>query len=423
MSAHNGTDLYATFEQVPKAVASEQLLVSTESSGATHGLPRPANVVTVLGTHKMVREDGVAPARAGIASAVAGMEARLDGNDQPENLKSCEPASHLVPVDRLQPADSPRRAGEDEEHVQRLVESETEWPPILVHRATHHVIDGMHRLRAAKQKGHDFIRVEFFDGSEEEAFVEAVRVNTRHGLPLSLEDRRSAAERIIASRQDMSDRRIAECAGLSAKTVGNIRRRLNPGSSQQDVRVGKDGRRRPLSSADGRRLAAEALSAEPLAPLRHIAKVAGVSLGTAHDVRERMRRGEDPVTRGDRRRPRTSDARDGSVPQVTDLRVAARERENMRTRLQSLQRDPSLRSSESGRELLRWLHLHQQVRVTSRQVVQNLPPHLAASVAELAIQCSETWRSIAREVQERANVGEAPSRPLRESRTPGSIRP
>ncbi|WP_344084265.1 ParB/RepB/Spo0J family partition protein [Streptomyces stramineus] len=312
----------------------------------------------------------------------------------------------MVPIDQLQPADSPRLAGEDEQHAQRLAESETEWPPILVHRSTMHVIDGMHRLRAAKEKGCHCIKVEFFDGSEEAAFVEAVRANIRHGLPLSLEDRRSAAERIVVSQQNMSDRAIAECTGLSTKTVGSIRRRLNQGSSPQDVRVGKDGRRRPLSTAEGRRQAARALAAEPLAPLRQIAKVAGVSVGTAHDVRERIRRGEDPVVARDRRTPRKPDDRESFAAQVTDPSGTAPKKErkirNMQARLQTLQKDPSLRLSESGRELLRWLHLNHRAKVQYPHVVDNIPPHLAETVAELAIQCAEMWRNLAQELEERA---------------------
>ncbi|MFC5659889.1 ParB/RepB/Spo0J family partition protein [Streptomyces nogalater] len=312
-------------------------------------------------------------------------------------------------MDQLQPADSPRLAGEDERHARRLAESETEWPPILVHRSTMHVIDGMHRLRAAKEKGWHSIKAEFFDGTAEAAFVEAVRANIRHGLPLSLEDRRSAAERIVASRQDMSDRAIAECTGLSTKTVGGIRRRLNGGSARQEVRLGRDGRRRPLSAAEGRRRAAEALTARPHAPLRQIAKAAGVSVGTAHDVRERIRRGEDPVVPRDRGQPRQPDGRPEPEPAQAVVReppVTPGERErktrNMRARLQSLRRDPSLRFSESGRELLRWLFLQYQAKAKYPLVVENIPPHLAATVAELAIQCSDMWRSLARELEDRA---------------------
>ncbi|NYH80248.1 ParB-like chromosome segregation protein Spo0J [Actinopolyspora biskrensis] len=344
----------------------------------------------------------------------ADMDAQHDRSDQAEYLESGESTTHLIPIDQLLPGDSPRLAGEDEQHSQRLIESESELPPILVHRPTMHVIDGMHRLRAAKKKGHKSIRVAFFDGGEEEAFVEAVRANISHGLPLSLDERRSAAERIISSQLNMSDRALAECTGLSTKTVGSIRKRLNDGSAQQHVRIGKDGRRHPLSSAAGRRQAAETLTAEPHAPLRHVAKLSGVSVGTAKDVRERIRRGEDPVAPRDSDKQRDSgvcekNAAPSEPPATHPERPPAgpsgtapeMERKNMQEWIASLKKDPSLRSSESGRELLRWLHLNHQAEVKCSQVVNNVPPHLAAIVAKLATQCSEIWQNLAQELQER----------------------
>ncbi|MFD0855543.1 ParB/Srx family N-terminal domain-containing protein, partial [Actinomadura adrarensis] len=105
----------------------------------------------------------------------------------------------IISISALLPGDSPRLGGLDEEHVQRLAETETTLPPILVHRGTMRVIDGMHRLRAAAQAGHKEIQVEFFEGSEEEGFIRAVKANIVHGLPLTLADRRAAAARILTT--------------------------------------------------------------------------------------------------------------------------------------------------------------------------------------------------------------------------------
>ena len=38
-------------------------------------------------------------------------------------------------------------------HVETLIASETELPPIIVHRLTMRVIDGMHRLLAVQRLG------------------------------------------------------------------------------------------------------------------------------------------------------------------------------------------------------------------------------------------------------------------------------
>ena len=63
-----------------------------------------------------------------------------------------------VPVSSLLSGDSPRLAGENLEHVQLLAVVQG-LPPILVHRSTMRVIDGMHRLRAAKLRGDETIAV------------------------------------------------------------------------------------------------------------------------------------------------------------------------------------------------------------------------------------------------------------------------
>jgi hypothetical protein len=98
----------------------------------------------------------------------------------------------MVPVGIPLPADSPRLGGENRDHIRLLADATAPLPPILVHRSTMRVIDGMHRLRAAMLRGATEIAVEFFDGTEAEAFARAVRENVAHGLPLSRSDREAA---------------------------------------------------------------------------------------------------------------------------------------------------------------------------------------------------------------------------------------
>jgi hypothetical protein len=108
------------------------------------------------------------------------------------------PVFHVA-VESLLPADPPRSGRVDEVHAALLAETDPGLPPIVVHRPTMRVIDGMHRLHAAARKGQREIAVRFFDGSEAEAFVLAVELNISHGLPLSLADRKAAAGRILAA--------------------------------------------------------------------------------------------------------------------------------------------------------------------------------------------------------------------------------
>jgi ParB-like chromosome segregation protein Spo0J len=284
----------------------------------------------------------------------------------------------MVPLNELLPADSPRLAGESETHARVLAESESGLPPILVHRATMRVIDGMHRLRAAALRGEDHIAVRFFDGPLDQVFVLAVESNIRHGLPLSRADRENAAARILVEHPAWSDRAIATAAGLSAKAVAAIRRRVDDGSLQCAQRIGRDGRIRPLNGAAGRRSASAFIAANPQASLRTIARDAGISLGTARDVRERIRLGLDPVPERQRRKPATIEAQRQPRPMISPARL--------RQILTQLASDPTLRFTESGRALLRWCHARVQEVEARDRLIEQAPTNSWYALIEFA-QC------------------------------------
>ncbi|WP_432158502.1 ParB/RepB/Spo0J family partition protein [Streptomyces sp. bgisy153] len=221
-----------------------------------------------------------------------------------------------VPITTLVTADSPRVAGEDSDHVKCLAESEQELPPIKVHRSTMRVIDGVHRLRAAQLRGQTDIAVRFFDGEREDAFVLSVAANTRHGLPLARADRLAAAGRILNLHPEWSDRAIALVSGLSTRKVADIRRHHAGATGASEVRVGIDGRARPVNRVEGRELAGELIKANPDASLRQIAKAAGISPATVADVRNRLRQGHDPVPHKCGRRPRVRHRRTDGRPEM-----------------------------------------------------------------------------------------------------------
>ncbi|MFC6564154.1 ParB/RepB/Spo0J family partition protein [Actinoplanes utahensis] len=320
-------------------------------------------------------------------------------------------------LNSLRMSGSPRLSGQDPAHVRLLAESGTALPPILVHRGSMRVIDGMHRVRAARLRGADTIEARFFDGSDEEAFVVAVKANRAHGLPLTFAEREAAATRLISRRPQCSDRAIADITGLSARTVGVIRRRAGDAGLLAPLRVGRDGRVRPLDGGDGRRLASEVIARRPEASLREIAREAGISPATARDVRERLRRGEDPLPqrlRDGRSRATASlapverrDARAVREP-VTEVRpgtggdrAATGRGHDWESMLHSLNRDPSLRFADSGRALLRWLFTHARAPDGWEQVIDAIPPHSAYIVAEVARGCADSWAEFADQLQHR----------------------
>lgn len=304
----------------------------------------------------------------------------------------------LVEIASLRVGESPRTGGEDVDHTALLMECDSPLPPILVHRPTMEIVDGLHRVRAAQAKGQKTIEAVLLDGSRESAFVVAVAVNLGEGLPLSLADRRQAAARIVHSHPHWSDRSISRLAGLSAKTIRTIR-----GYSDQipvvDTRTGRDGRVRPIDSAAGRRAAAEYFAAHPKSSLRTVAKHAGISPNTVRDVRNRLGRGEDPV--GCSNRTRRATGRPPASPSQAPVRtshVGVEPSMSVRPLLASLSRDPALRMSESGRELLRWLHIHAVEEVDVTALMAAIPRHRQAQLAEIAARCSVNWSVIAHEV-------------------------
>ncbi|WP_435811784.1 ParB/RepB/Spo0J family partition protein [Streptomyces zaomyceticus] len=336
--------------------------------------------------------------------------------------------THRLPIEALLPADSPRLNGLDEEHVRHLADIYASLPPVLVHRTTLRVVDGMHRVAAAAHRGLDSVEVRYFDGADEEAFLRSVTANIAHGLPLSVADRKAAAERILRSRPHLSDRSVASCTGLDAKTVAAIRPRSTADDPRSNIRIGADGRAHPLDRTAERLRAAELMTRHPDLPLRAIVKETGLSLGTAHDVRRRLLRGDAPVPEG----RRTAAARRAAAALAVSTAPGASELPARRTHvghspapappaaatalapaagtggsrgsmelLRRLAGDPSLRHSESGRHFLRWLHTHVMVDEAWRRQAAAVPPHCTDTVAELALQCSHAWKRFAEDLTRR----------------------
>jgi ParB-like chromosome segregation protein Spo0J len=310
----------------------------------------------------------------------------------------------LIPVQSLRVSESLRVAGEVEQHVKILAETETVLPPIVVHRGSMTVVDGIHRLRAAAIRGEKNIRAQFFDGDPDDAFLLAVAENVTHGLPLTMADRAAAARRIITRRPQWSDRAVASVVGVSTHKVSEVRRGLGEEVPQFSSRVGIDGRTRPLSAAAGRELAGQLIRANPEASLRQIAREAGISPTTVADVRSRVLRGVSPVP----------DKQRGTEPVDLRRRLALRRNGTVDRRwkkspdelsalFDTLRKDPSLRYNEIGRMLLQTL---QYCTVTAREkkkIIDNVPQHCRASLADLLSGYADIWTLLAEELRGREN--------------------
>nr|WP_281391893.1 ParB N-terminal domain-containing protein [Saccharothrix ecbatanensis] len=298
-------------------------------------------------------------------------------------------------ISEIEAGISPRLGGTDENHIRLLAGVASPLPPILVHRETMRVIDGMHRLTAARLNGADEIEVKFFHGSDAEAFLLAVQTNTAHGLPLTGADRQAATIQIIAAYPELSDRAVAAIAGLSARTVSGIRKRTGAPPSRH--RLGRDGRVRPLSTAEGRRTAGQLFANQPQLSLREVAARAGISVSTARDVRMKMStdgRDEHPAT-GD---VRSSHDHSQTVTALPEMRSPGLDLQSM---VDGLRRDPSIRYSERGQGMLRWLALRAITVSQYRQIIDGLPPHITNRLARIAREYAAVWTGFADELDSR----------------------
>ncbi|MBT2490560.1 ParB-like nuclease domain-containing protein [Streptomyces sp. ISL-96] len=332
-------------------------------------------------------------ARIAIAAPLSPAGDSIGSESEPSNLAGLSGLVSSVPIELLREGDSPRSNGIDQEHVKLLSGLEGELPPILVHRPTMRVIDGIHRLDAARMRNYRTIDVMYFDGSEEESFLLSVESNIRHGLPLSLRDRKKAAQRILHNFPEWSNRSIAARVGLDHKTIGSIRQRQGDPAAQPDVRVGLDGRVRPLDPADGRRRAQAEIMRNPQASLRDIASSAGVSVETARDVRGRMT----PGTAGAAAAGAASVPCQNSTGEVRASATAESASSGLAeivATLDSLKRDPAIRYSDDGRALVRWLE-SRLIYEEDTDRVMRMPAHQMASVAHVARVIATRWNEIA----------------------------
>jgi len=121
----------------------------------------------------------------------------------------------------------------NEEMVEHYATILDALPPITVQGrdvddASYTRIDGTHRYAAA-ERVRDFIRVDFVDVPDDQLFLEALRANREHGIPLSMSERRRAVGRLLDANAGldeddrMTDEQVARTAGVSRKSVYTYR--------------------------------------------------------------------------------------------------------------------------------------------------------------------------------------------------------
>jgi hypothetical protein len=211
-----------------------------------------------------------------------------------------------------------------------------------------------------------------------------VRANVRHGKPLTLSERESAAKRILQGHSLWSDRAIAEICGLAPRTIAVLRARATDDSEQSRARRGLDGRSRPLDVSAARLEAAALLQARPAASMRKIARETGVSVATVRDVRSRLSRGVDPLPK--RQLSTTADCHE-----CTDSR-------------DDLERDAAFRGEPNALAFARWFDSHRVGRDDWQPYIQHLPLNRLYQIIAEARKRARVWDELCEQLEERVRA-------------------
>lgn len=106
------------------------------------------------------------------------------------------------------------------------------------------LVDGFHRLAAARQLNRETIPARVREGSIGDAYAAACLANLQHGKPLTQQERKKAICEYIKLKVKLSNGLISKATGISGVTIGKYRHELEAKGEiePQDKRIGVDGR-------------------------------------------------------------------------------------------------------------------------------------------------------------------------------------
>jgi len=286
-----------------------------------------------------------------------------------------------VEVDHLRPGPRLRVGGIKPDHLDVLVQSGGNWPPIVVRREDNTIIDGCYRYLAAQRLGHSHMDCIYYDGGSDEAFMEALRRNLHHGLPLSLKERESAARTVLAFHPEWSDRRLSEACGLSPGTVGQLRSSLGHSPDQNghlNTRWGRDGKRYHADLGALRQRISTAIREKPEGSLRSIAQATGTSPATVRAVKARLAESD--------RADSKSSVEPATAPSLSSS-----------TRIT----DAALLSTREGTSFAKWFE-RTSIDEEWRDLAQGIPVSRIYEVADEARRRAQHWLVLASWLETRA---------------------
>lgn len=279
------------------------------------------------------------------------------------------------------------------EHLHDLVQSGGNWPALIVRRVDNTIIDGLYRYLAAKEIGLRHLSCVYLDVGPEAAFLEALRRNLQHGLPLSLQERKVAASRLLTLRTEWSDRRVGEVCGLSAVTVASLRDETTCAgvqNGQLNTRIGRDGKAYPVDRGVTRARVQDALRENPSSSLRSIARATGTSAATVRSVRSSLP--SPPVQ---------------EISPTADVAAIATDTscDGVATALSSKSAaDAALLSTDEGKDFAAWFE-RTKVSEDWRVFIDHIPISRIYEIADEARERSQKWHEFASTLEGRIRHG------------------
>lgn len=285
----------------------------------------------------------------------------------------------LVEVAALRPGVTLRLGAINRDHLESVILAAGQWPPIVIRRSGNAIVDGHYRYLAAQHLGLRTLECIYFDGEADSAYVEALRCNRSHGLPLSLSERTGAARRVLDMYPEWSDRRIGATCGLAPGTVGRLRASppaSGTGAVQTEFCVGRDGRSRPRDPKASRERIVHALQSRPDGSLREIARLTGASPATVRAVKARMGSSPEPPYR--------------ELPFVLPIAPAPR----------AWSADTALAAAVEGARFLEWFD-RTAVGDEWRSFLQGIPVSRIYEIADEARRRAAVWQDFAGLLEDR----------------------
>ncbi|QEL19910.1 hypothetical protein PX52LOC_06992 [Limnoglobus roseus] len=237
----------------------------------------------------------------------------------------------------------PRAKGLDKSHVDELadeyrkeefsVEPPTVWK--IPNFDRYRLSSGHHRIAGAKKAGLTGLKFAVRTGTWTDWAIDTVTSNQGHGLKRSNADKRRCVELLLRMMPHDSDKRISELAGVSDKTVADVRLELWRRSEIPNVdrRVDSKGRLQPAAKP-------KAPSADPIDdPADPPATDAGPPIDPQDGTEAQL--GPDDST-GESERPEASEL---PRPELLELmKAACYELDALKKRIESWQRLPAGKS-------------------------------------------------------------------------------